>query len=144
MPRTPTSFFKLPATMGLILLVDDSDPLREIIASALEHAGHRVLQASDGKAGINLLRANRVDLLITDVVMPDQDGLVTLQLARKLQPDLKVIVISGDSPRFTALYLDLAKKFGATKALRKPFTLPELLTHVSEFCPPDGPAAPAS
>lgn len=130
--------------MGLILLVDDSDPLREMMASALEHAGYRVLQAADGKVAIALLRTRRVDLLITDVVMPDQDGLVTLQLARKLQPELKVIVISGDSPRFAALYLDLAKKFGATKSLRKPFTLPELLTHVREFCPPDPPSSPAT
>ncbi|HEY1111000.1 MAG TPA: response regulator [Opitutaceae bacterium] len=126
--------------MGLILLVDDSDPLREVMAAALEHDGHRVLQAADGKAAIALLRANRVDLLITDVVMPDQDGLVTLQLARKMQPELKVIVISGDSPRFAALYLDLATKFGATKTLRKPFTLPDLLASVREFCAPDKPA----
>lgn len=130
--------------MGFILLIDDSDPLRELMATALEHDGHRVLQAADGKVGIELLRANRVDLLITDIVMPDQDGLVTLQLARKLQPELKVIVISGDSPRFAALYLDLATKFGATKALRKPFLLPEFLAAVREFCPPDAPAAPAT
>lgn len=130
--------------MGFILLIDDSDPLRELMAAALERDGHRVVQASDGKAGIALLRANRIDLLITDVVMPDQDGLVTLQLARKIQPELKVIVISGDSPRFAALYLDIAHKFGATKTLRKPFTLPEFTAAVREFCPPDTPAAPAT
>lgn len=130
--------------MGSILLIDDSDPLRELMAAALERDGHKVLQAADGKVGIELLRAHRIDLLITDIVMPNQDGLVTLQLARKLQPDLKVIVISGDSPRFAALYLDIANKFGATKTLRKPFSLPEFSAAVHEFCPKDPPSAPAS
>lgn len=125
--------------MGYILLIDDSDPLRELMATALTREGHTVVQASDGKAGIELLRSHHVDLLITDVVMPDQDGLVTLQIARKLRPDLKVIVISGDSPRFAALYLDIANKFGATKTLRKPFTLPEFSAAVREFCPPGPP-----
>lgn len=127
--------------MSSILVIDDSDPLRELMVTALERDGHKVLQAADGKAGIELLRANPADLLITDIVMPDQDGLVTLQLARKLQPDLKVIVISGDSPRFTALYLDIANKFGATKTLRKPFSLPEFIAAVNEFCPPGAPPA---
>lgn len=125
--------------MGYILLIDDSDPLRELMATALTREGHTVVQASDGKAGIELLRSHHVDLLITDVVMPDQDGLVTLQIARKLRPDLKVIVISGDSPRFAALYLDIANKFGATKTLRKPFTLPEFSAAVRELCPPGPP-----
>ncbi len=130
--------------MALILLIDDSDALRELMAAALEREGHQVLQAADGKAGIELLRARRVDLMITDIVMPDQDGLVTLRLARQMQPGLNVLVISGDSPRFAALYLDIAQKFGATKTLRKPFTLPEFSAVVQELCPPAPPAPPAS
>lgn len=125
--------------MGSILLIDDSDGLRELMAAALERDGHKVMQAADGKAGIDMMRGQHIDLLITDIVMPNQDGLVTLQLARKMQPELKVIVISGDSPRFTALYLDIAQKFGATKTLRKPFSLPDFLAAVHEFCPPPPP-----
>ena len=126
--------------MSSILLVDDSDAIRELMAAALQREGHQVLEASDGKAAIEMMRRQRIDLLITDIVMPDQDGLVTLKLARKMQPELKVIVISGDSPRFAALYLDIAQKFGATKTLRKPFSLPEFIAAVREFCPPPPPA----
>lgn len=116
--------------MGRILLIDDNVALRDLMALALERAGHTVLTAGTGKEGILLLRQNSVDALVTDVVMPDQDGLETLQQARRLRPDLRIVVISGDSPRHAPLYLKIAGHLGAHQTLQKPFAIPELLAAV--------------
>ncbi|MES2692732.1 MAG: response regulator [Verrucomicrobiota bacterium] len=122
--------------MASVLLIDDNDPLRELMSLALAREGHQVWNASNSKDGIDLLRQHTIDLLITDIVMPDKDGLETMQLARKVRPDLRVIVISGDSPRHAPLYLGIASKLGANKTLMKPFAITTLHAAVNELCPP--------
>ena len=113
--------------MASILLIDDNESLRAMMAHALTLAGHKVITAGDGKAAMRAFAQHAVDLVITDLVMPDQDGVETLMLLRKSHPKLPVIAISGDSPTHAALYLSVARKLGAVATLQKPFAVGALL-----------------
>ena len=116
-----------------ILLIDDNVELAELLAAALRNAGYTVWQADNAKTGMQLLREHDIGVLITDVVMPEQDGFETVQQARKERPNLRIIVISGDAPRNTPLYLEIGQKLGAHRALMKPFPLATLIETVSEL-----------
>jgi CheY-like chemotaxis protein len=126
-----------------ILVIDDNAELANVLAHALRRVGHTVWQTESPKEGLRLLQQHAIDILITDLVMPEQDGIETIQLARKLRPEVRVIAMSGDSPRHAGLYLDMAEKLGADRSLLKPFHLAALLAAVEELAParPDA-AAP--
>jgi DNA-binding response OmpR family regulator len=118
--------------MARIILIDDDDDVRRPIRRFLERAGHQVLEASDGEAGLNLLAQSGVDLVITDIFMPGQDGIVTVRRIRKEFPQVKVIAVSGGD---RSGRLDLrrdAELLGADKSLKKPFNLADLLEAVRE------------
>jgi CheY-like chemotaxis protein len=113
--------------MPAILLIEDNEPLRDMLVGALSGAGYEVHSAGDGKQGMRLLKTQPVSLLITDIVMPEQDGIETLHLLRRSHPQLPVIAISGDSSRNAALYLSISCKLGAVRTLQKPFAVSVLL-----------------
>ncbi len=117
--------------MAQILLIDDDDLLRGVLAKALVHAGHVVIQAGDGQQGVELARATTVDLVITDLIMPVQEGVETIVKLRRERPDLPIIAISGGVTH-SKLYLDIAAKIGARRILAKPFTPQELLAAIDE------------
>src|SRR2546426_723231 len=81
------------STMARIILIDDEDAVRRTVRLALERAGHQVLEASDGEAGLKLLAQSGADLVITDIFMPGQDGIVTVRRIRKESPGVKVIAV---------------------------------------------------
>jgi DNA-binding NtrC family response regulator len=108
--------------MGRIILMDDQEPIRRFVRRALEADGHEVFDAGDGEAGMQLLARHSADVVITDIFMPGQDGILTLRKIRKDYPAVKVIVISGgDSTGLLDLRRD-AELLGAVKSLEKPFT----------------------
>ncbi len=85
--------------MARILVIDDQEPIRRIVRRALEQAGHDVLDASDGEMGMEILARHSADVVITDIFMPGQDGIVTLREIRKRFPTVKVIVSRrGEEP----------------------------------------------
>ena len=129
--------------MPRLLLIEDNDALRATLVIALTDAGHSVVEAGDGRQGANIVRAEPIDLVITDLVMPDQEGIETIQSLRRLRPNLPVIAISGNSP-FSSHYLAMAGRLGAQRTLSKPFTADELLRAIEALLPPpsDAPAAP--
>lgn len=114
-----------------ILLIDDDDLLRSVLAKALSHAGHTVIQAADGQQGIELARATAVDVVITDLVMPVQEGVETILQLKRERPKIPVIAISGGLSN-SHLYLDIAAKMGAKRILAKPFTPQELLREIED------------
>lgn len=119
--------------MARILVIDDDGQVRGAIRRILERAGHTVLDAADGEAGIRLYRERPTDLIITDIFMPEQDGIETIQQLRREFPGVKIIAISGgDRTRTMDLRKD-AELLGASRSLRKPFELTELLKAVSEL-----------
>jgi len=117
--------------MPRILLIDDDDLLRGVLAKALTHAGHTVLQAGDGQQGVDVARATEVDLVITDLVMPVKEGVETILLLKRERPQLPVIAISGGVSN-SPLYLDIASRMGARRVLAKPFMPQELIQTIEQ------------
>lgn len=120
--------------MARILLIDDDDALREILAVVLTRSGHAVTQANTGKKGVALFLAEPADLVITDLIMPDQEGIETIVQLRREHPDVAIIAMSGGVSN-SGMYLNLAAKLGAQRVLGKPFTMTELLNTVTEVLP---------
>src|SRR4051812_48434661 len=105
--------------MARILLIDDDDLLRGVLAKALTYAGHEIIQASDGKVGTDLARVASFDLVITDLIMPVQEGVETIITIHREHPELPIIAMSGGVSN-SPLYLDIAGKMGARRVLGKP------------------------
>jgi len=110
-----------------ILVIDDQEPIRRIVRRALENERHAVLDASDGELGMQILERETVDFVITDIFMPELDGIQTLREIRKRFPAVRVIAMSGgDSTGLLDLRKD-AELLGAVKSLQKPFTAREIV-----------------
>jgi len=119
--------------MARILIIDDNDDVRAVVADVLETAGHEVVQAPNGARGIELQRRSPAVLVITDILMPEKEGLETIRDLKHEFPTLKVIAMSGAGERpGTTSYLFTAKEIGAHAVLRKPFPPSVLLESVQE------------
>ncbi|HDR89209.1 MAG TPA: response regulator [Bacteroidetes bacterium] len=119
--------------MAKILVIDDEPYILLMIKKMLEQVGHGVDLASNGKEGLELLLTRPFDLLITDIVMPEKEGLETIREVRKKYPGLKIIAISGGGRLDSSEYLEPARYFGAEKIIKKPFQKGELLNAVNEL-----------
>lgn len=116
--------------MADLIIIDDDATLREVLVAALKQAGHEVRQAGDGDAGIRLYKERPADLVITDIVMPDKEGLDTIIELRRDHPDARIIAMSGGLAHDPKLYLHMAEKLGARLVLYKPFSLSDLFQAV--------------
>jgi DNA-binding NtrC family response regulator len=105
--------------MADILIIDDDRQMRRLITRILHAAGHAVREAQDGRGGIGEFRRQRPELVISDIVMPDIEGIETIRVLREEAPAMPIIAISGGSGE--ALYLRAATALGATASLDKPF-----------------------
>ncbi|HXP77172.1 MAG TPA: response regulator [Stellaceae bacterium] len=115
-----------------ILLVDDDAAVRDSIAMVLEGAGFQVDQADQGATGMRLLREHEPDLVITDILMPQKEGIETIREIRTMLPQTPIVAISGSAePR--ADYLKMAQTFGASAVLAKPFDPMVLLDLVNRL-----------
>jgi len=121
--------------MSKILVIDDEPGIRAIMCSALEAAGYEVVGFAEGGGAIEHVREESADLLITDIFMPEVEGLETIREIRRLRPDMPIIAISGIDLE-GADYLGFARKFGAAATLRKPFWPTDLLDLVSRVLSP--------
>jgi two-component system response regulator (stage 0 sporulation protein F) len=111
--------------MAIILIIDDEELIRVLLRSVLEAAGHEVLEAPNGRIGLELYRHRPTDLIITDILMPELDGLGMLrELAREFL-QAKVIAISGAGGENN--FLDVAKLLGARQTFQKPFSMLQFL-----------------
>jgi CheY-like chemotaxis protein len=118
--------------MPSVLVVDDEDQVRQLIRESLEQAGYAVQEARDGKEGLDQYRKQAADVVIMDVMMPDQDGLESILILRREFPAARVIAITGGSDMIGILnFLDVAKMMGARRTLQKPFELHALLDAVA-------------
>jgi CheY-like chemotaxis protein len=118
-----------------ILLIDDDAMVRVAISRVLETAGFAVAVAEDGRQGLKLLHSLEPRLVITDIIMPEKEGIETIIEMRAIRPDLKIIAISGGA-RFgnvTPLnFLGVARSLGADDVIAKPFEPEELITKVRQ------------
>ena len=113
-----------------ILFIDDNDDFRTLVTGLLHAAGHSVHSGRNGREALRLLTATPTDLLITDIIMPEVDGLELIFKLRRQFPVLPIIAMSGSSAH-NALYLGMAQKMGAIATLTKPFSVDELLAAIA-------------
>ena len=111
--------------MATILIIDDDDLIRVLLRSALEEAGYEVTEAANGRQGLELYRHRPTDLVITDIIMPEINGLDMLLALTREFLHAKVIAISGAGEEKNVL--DVAKLLGARQTFQKPFSMPDLL-----------------
>jgi CheY-like chemotaxis protein len=117
--------------MASVLIVDDEDQLRTLMCETLKEAGYRVAEARDGAEALRQYRMAPADLVIMDILMPNQDGLETTVTLRREFPKVKIIAITGGSDMIGILnFLDVAKMLGAHRVLQKPFDMKALLDTV--------------
>ena len=120
--------------MPRILVIDDDEQIRSLLRAILEREGYEVETAADGVQGLKLFRKDSADLVITDILMPEKEGLETIRELCDEFPDVKIIAISGGgSLAHPEVYLELCKKFGALRTFQKPVDRHELVTAVREI-----------
>lgn len=116
-----------------ILIIDDEVQIREMLGQMLSREGYDVVHAPDGKVGMNICRTQSIDLIITDIIMPEKDGIEMILELRHDFSHLKVIAISGGGRLGPDGYLEMAQKLGAHKTFFKPFNRREILDAVKEL-----------
>lgn len=119
--------------MARLLLIDDDSLVRQTLQLALARAGHAVFAAENGREGLAVLDREAVDLVITDIIMPEGEGIETILEIRRRAPAIPIIAISGGGRTGHLDFLGIAQMFGATSVLAKPFT-PAVLIASVERC----------
>jgi len=118
--------------MATILAIDDDPEVRAMLDDLLTEAGYQVVTAADGKEAVAHFRDRPTEVVVTDILMPEQDGLETIQELHRIAPQVPVIAISGGGHLPGSLYLKTAALFGAFRTLEKPFPRRALLDAVGE------------
>lgn len=116
-----------------ILIVDDEPQIREILRIWFEQEGFTVQVAENGREGVRLQRRDPAQLLICDLIMPDQEGIETITSFKKLFPGVGIIAISGGGKIGPDSYLEIAVQLGAWKAFKKPLDIPQLIESSREW-----------
>lgn len=124
--------------MAGILVIDDDDQVRTSLRRVLERAGHEVVEAADGKTAVALVSERPCDLVITDINMPEMDGIEVIMALAGRRPGLPVIAISGGGKVPKELLLSSAGLLGAVTTLSKPFEMEELIEAVNQALVPRG------
>jgi DNA-binding NtrC family response regulator len=119
-----------------ILVIDDEPALREILSQVLTGAGHRVVGAGNGKEASKALATSAFDVVLTDVIMPEKDGMQVISEVRKKYPEVRIIAMSGGGHVSRDQYLKIAKGLGAHAVLEKPFANQKLLDTIEQLVPP--------
>jgi DNA-binding NtrC family response regulator len=119
--------------MKKILIIDDETHILLMLKKMLERAGYEIDLAANGNEGLYLFKSAPSDLVITDIIMPEKEGLETIREMKRMQPGLKIIAMSGGGKISADNYLETAKIFGASKILEKPFTQQKMVSAVQEL-----------
>ncbi len=120
--------------MKRILVIDDEHMIRIMLRKILEKAGYAVEEAANGNEGIRVFEEKGADVIITDLVMPDKEGIETIMELKKKHPDIRIIAISGGGRAKPENYLAIAKAMGIRHAFAKPVEKEDLLKAVAELC----------
>jgi CheY-like chemotaxis protein len=116
-----------------VLIVEDEKELREMLKTSLIRRNFRVLEAANGKDAIIHFKPAITDIVVTDLIMPEEDGLKVIIKLRELKPSIKIIAISGGGKAGPGSYLNLAKALGADAIYSKPFSMNDLIGKIEEL-----------
>ena len=121
--------------MARVLVIDDEQLARFTVREILETAGHDVVEAKNGGQGLAYQNADSFDIVVTDIIMPEKEGVETIIEMKRDFPDLPIIAISGGGRTRNLDFLEIAKQYGADSVLAKPFSEEELLSAVDACLP---------
>ena len=130
-----------PAT-SKILVVDDDDAILRLIQTALRRSGYQVVVARDGNEAIRCLKDEAFDLVLTDVVMPEKEGIELMTELKRTAPHQKIVAMSGGGDFGAGSYLHYARKLGASATLSKPFSIELLLSVLRDALKAEAPSEP--
>jgi CheY-like chemotaxis protein len=116
-----------------ILIVEDDKELREMLKMSLKRKGFAVQEAENGKDAISHFKPLITDLVVTDLIMPEEDGIKVVIRLRELKPTIKIIAISGGGKVGPGSYLNLAKALGADAIYSKPFSIKDLVSKIEQL-----------
>jgi DNA-binding response OmpR family regulator len=116
-----------------ILIIDDDEQIRIILQQLMEWAGFEVMAAENGRIAMDLQRKEPADLVITDLIMPEQEGLETISTLKRDFPEIRIIAISGGGRIGPEAYLPAALELGADRVFTKPFDIKAILEAVEEL-----------
>lgn len=119
--------------MPRVLLIEDNEQVGALLGLFLEREGFAVTRAANGREGLDLFRGQGADLVITDIVMPEKDGLETILELRRRQPAVKIIAISGGGRIGGEVYVESARRLGAARTFVKPVDRVDLIQAVREL-----------
>lgn len=119
--------------MVKILIIDDESAIRKMLTVLFERNNYEVKDACDGDQGIIVAKEFMPDLIITDLVMPEKEGLETIKEIKRMNPDIKIIAISGGGVVQPDMYLKLAEKLGADQSFAKPIDSATLVLAVKQL-----------
>ena len=119
--------------MPRILIIDDDDNLRDVLSEFFKNMGYDVSEASNGRMAISLQQRNPADVVITDLIMPEENGLATILELRRRDPDLKIIAMTGSGHIGALEDLKTASYLGALRTFSKPFQITDLCRAVEEL-----------
>jgi len=119
--------------MKKILIIDDEPHILLMLKKMLERIGYEIDLAANGNEGLELFKKIPSSLVITDIIMPEKEGLETIREMKRISPGLKIIAMSGGGKVSADNYLEIAKIFGASKVIEKPFTQQEMVSAVKEL-----------
>jgi CheY-like chemotaxis protein len=122
--------------MAQILIIDDDGLFRSMLSATLVHLGHSVVEAGNGAEGLKLFQRTKLDLIITDLVMPEMEGFEVLMNFKKHDPRPKIMVMSGGVGGTNVDFLEIAKRLGASSVLAKPFSTDALIKAIDALLPP--------
>jgi DNA-binding response OmpR family regulator len=123
-----------------VCVIDDDELVRQLIVKFLSARGFSVLEAEDGEAGMKIIEHNSPSLVITDIMMPNREGIETIREAKRRFPAIPILVMSGSSIGGRANFLDFAHKLGADAFIAKPFDRDTFLERVDELLVRNGDA----
>lgn len=121
--------------MAKILIIDDEKPVREALEAIATAAGHECRVAADGRQGLAQFATYQPDLVITDMLMPEKEGIETIVELRKLKPGLPIIAVSGGGRVGNMSFLKMAEKFGASRTIAKPFAAATVMAAFADLLP---------
>jgi CheY-like chemotaxis protein len=123
----------MESSMSKILIIDDDKMVRDTLKIIVEAAGHQTLVANDGKEGLTLHAQGKPDLVITDILMPEKEGIETVTELQRRQPRLPTVAISGGGRTANMNFLKLAETFGADRTISKPFEPEDIIRIIAEL-----------